>query len=96
MMQLIGLAGTRKVRRCEFFGSASGAVNCLRRKVAATSAGNYGAINVWDDKDGSYRCEAMTHYVVRDSQVFTSLRAVRPWISTWLRKIHNGAPKGSS
>ena len=87
-MQLIGLAGTRKVRHCEFFESPSGAVSCLRRKMASTSAGDYGAINVWDDKDGNYRCESMAHYNVLDSQVFSSLRAVRSWVSIWLRKIH--------
>ena len=92
-MQLIGLAGTRKVRRCEFFGSPNGAVNFLRRKVAATNAGDYGAINVWDDKDGNYRCESMRNYTILDSQVFTSLRAVRSWVRTWLKKI-NGHETG--
>lgn len=87
-MQLTGLAGTRKVRHCEFIRTATAAIYHLRKRVAVTSAGDRGAINVWDDKEGLYRCESMANRSVLDSQRYTSLTKVRAWVSDWLKRIN--------
>ena len=89
-MQLRGLPNTRKIRRCEHISSAAVAVTLLRCGIAGTTANDYGAINVWNDWDGKYRCESMRHFVTLESKTFTSLTAVRKWVSVWLRNISTG------
>ena len=93
-MELIGLSGTRNTRRAERFESPAEAIKWLRKRVACTAADSNGALNVWDDRDGNYRCEAFRHLVVGwsislrvDSQTFTSYKAVREWVAKWLKEI---------
>jgi len=75
------------VRHCERFRSGTEAVKLLRRKVAATAADDNGALNIWDDKFGKYRCEAMRYYVTLESKSFTALAEVAKWAAAWLIKI---------
>jgi hypothetical protein len=86
-MTLTGLTNTRKVRKCEFVSSATAVLRCLRKKVAATTAGDYGAINVWGDKDGDYRCDAMRYCATVDFQIFTNLNDVFTWSKKWIKEI---------
>ena len=86
-MTLNGLPDTRKIRHCERFESGAEAVKWLRKKVACTAADENGALNIWDDKYGKYRCEAMRRYVVLESKAFTNFRDVRRWANEWLKKI---------
>ena len=86
-MVLTNLPYTRKIRRCEMVKSANAVIDCLRRGVAATAAGDTGAINVWDDRDGFYRCEAMRWRVTVNEQKYKSLRKVREWSKHWIAQI---------
>jgi hypothetical protein len=62
----------------------------VRQGIAATAANDYGAINIWDDKYGKYRCESMTYGVTVESKSFTRLVDVRRWATDWLHKISTG------
>ena len=86
-MQLIGLPDTRKIRHCERFRTPAGAIALLRRKIVGTTADSNGALNVYVDKFGKYRCIAMRYCCEIDSQTFTSLVAARKWVIEWLEKI---------
>lgn len=86
-MHAIGLAGTRKVRRAEMFRSVAGAIRLLRKRVVATTADDNGAINVWQDRESAYRCEAYRRMVTIDSRKFSNQRKVRAWIVKWQKKI---------
>ena len=86
-MQLIGLPDTRKIRHCERFRTPAGAIALLRRKIVGTTADSNGALNVYMDKFGKYRCIACRHLCEIDSQTFTSLAAVRKWLVIWLEGI---------
>lgn len=86
-MQLVGLPNTRKIRRCEWARSASAAVRLVRKRIAATAADDYGAIHVYDDKQGRYCCQAFRRFQCVDDRMFTSLKDVRGWWSLWLKKI---------
>lgn len=87
-MQLRGLAGTRKIRHCEFVRTPAEAIHHLRKHVAVTAAGDRGAINMWDDNHGFYRCESMANKQTLDSQRYATLRDVRYWASIWFRRIN--------
>lgn len=86
-MQFVGLADTRRIRRCERFRSGAEAVRWLSKRVACTAADDFGALNVWNDKFGKYRCEAMRWCRTVDSRTFTSLREVQRWCVEWLVRI---------
>lgn len=86
-MNLVGLENTRKIRRCMFARSGAEAVRVLRKGLAATAAGDTGAINAYQDRDGVYRCEAMRFMATVESQSFNSLRSVAKWYAVWLKKI---------
>ncbi len=86
-MQAVGLPGTRKVRRVEMFRTPAGAIRLLRKRIVATAANDNGAVNVWDDREGFYRCESYRHMSILESRRFSNLREVRSWLKEWLRKI---------
>lgn len=86
-MVLKGLPNTRYVRACKFFRSPTAAIRILRKGLAATSSGSNGAINVWKDRDGKYRCEAMRFKMTTNSTLFSSQSGVRNWLAFWLRQI---------
>ena len=87
MPELRGLPGTSDVRECVFVGTAAQAIKNLRLGMAVSAASDNGAINMWDDAEGKYRCEAMRHMHTLEAKVFTNLKDVRRWVSEWLRKI---------
>ncbi len=88
MPVLIGLSGTDgKARECVFVRSVSATLKVLRLRKAATMAGDSGAINVWQDDDGNYRCEFQRFMSVKDSQIFRHLVSVESWLKEWLGKL---------
>lgn len=88
MPQLIGLEGTDgKPRDAGFFSSVSGAFKVLRSGLAATAAGDTGAINFYVRDDGDYHCEIMRHMVSQDKHQFSTQREARAWLKKWLPKI---------
>lgn len=86
-MPLVGAPFTRKIRKVVRAKSAAAAIRLLRKRIAVTTADDYGAINAYDQKDGKYRCEAYRWLQVVDSQVFDSLSQVRHWWVKWQRLI---------
>lgn len=90
-VRLMGLEGTSKIRRAVFIHSAAEAIRVLRKGLAATSAADHGAINVWKDRKGQYRVWAGQQLATKASETLTSLKDVRWWVSIWLRRIKNPA-----
>jgi len=86
-MQAIGLTNTRKVRRAEMFGSVAGALRILGKNLVATTANDNGALNVWKDRDGIYRCKSYLHRNILESKNYSNLRLVRAWLKKWMLKI---------
>jgi len=88
MPMLSGLPGTDgKPRDGEMFSSVSRAFDILRRGLAATTAGDTGAINFYVRDDGLYHCEVMRHMVTEDSKQFKTQKDARAWLKKWLPKI---------
>jgi len=59
----------------------------IKSGLAATSAADHGAINVWRDDAGKYRCHRMVFLAVKDSHEFDTLAQVRAWLPGALSKI---------
>ncbi len=88
MPQLVGLDGTDgKAQEAGMFFSVSGAFRVLRQGLAATTAADNGAINVYVDDANKYRCEVMRYMVSIDARQFTTQEQVRGWLTKWLPKI---------
>ena len=86
-MRFEDLTNTRKIRHGEMARTATQAIALLRRRIVASTADDYGAITVWNDRNGRYRCEAHRWMKTVDSQVFSSLADVRKWWAKWVKKI---------
>ena len=87
MPRLSGLPGTQRDQEAVYVTSPTGAIRALRGKLAATAAGDEGALNVWRDDAGAYRCEFQRYWVTVDHQTYRTLREVREWLTAWLPKM---------
>lgn len=88
MPVLTGLSGTNgKDRECVMVGSFSAILKALRLRLAATAAGDNGAINIWRDDAGLYRCAAMRFCRTIEERAFKTLKEIGPWAREWLGKI---------
>lgn len=87
-MHLIDLEGcAAKETPCEFFKKPSELKGIFEKKLAATSADYNGAINVYIDDNGKYRCEAMKNLSSVEKQVYNTIDEAEAWSKKWLRKI---------
>lgn len=76
-----------KEMQCEFISGVKSIPSILKKGIAATAAGNFGAINIWVDDKHWYRCESMAH-CIRESYLITkSMKEVKEWAKIWLKKI---------
>ena len=88
MPVLTGLPGTNgKARKCVMVKSLSATLKTLRLRLAATTTGDNGAINIWRDDLGFYRCTAMRFGQTIDEICVKTLKEISPWIKEWLAKI---------
>jgi hypothetical protein len=88
MAKLIGLEGADGTARdCEFFSTPSRALKILRSGVAATAAADNGAINVWRDDDGMYRCERFRMMSRKAHASMKTQKEVVVWLKVELPKI---------
>lgn len=87
MPVLSGLPGTTGDVEAVFILTASEAVEKIQEGYAVTAAADNGAINVWVDDSGKYRCEAQRYCVSVDSQEFNRLMDVAAWVREWLGRI---------
>ena len=89
MPMLSGLPGRKRDLRALNVASPTAALLALRSKLAASAAGSDGALNVWRDDVGMYRCEFMRFRRTVDSRVFHRLIEVRGWLKEWLPKVED-------
>jgi hypothetical protein len=54
---------------------------------AATTAGSNGAINIWQDDEGQYRCEAMRHLATVEKKRYKKIQQAIGWTNRWMQKI---------
>jgi hypothetical protein len=88
---LRGLPGTKRNRKAGFVHSVTAALQALRAKGAATAASDNGALNIWRDDSGAYRCEFMRYRASVDRQIFHRVSDVRRWLKTWLPKTQEAS-----
>ena len=67
------------------------AARWLVQGKAVTAAGDSGAVNLWRDRHGMYRCEFYRFRLTADSSMFGTLSAVRKWLREWWPKM--GSPR---
>lgn len=85
LTSLPGVSG--KDLEAPFFRSVTAAMDGIKHHRAVTSAGDQGAINVWIDDDGKYRCAFMVRSTTDNSIVVSTEREVRTWLKEWFPKL---------
>ena len=82
------LRGTTGTRQALLVRSVQGIIKGLKSHTAVTAAGPNGAINIWIDDEGLYRCEAM-HYLNTIAVLgVKTILPVKMWAKEWLHKIN--------
>ena len=84
---LVGLPGTSGNTEAEEVHSRTAAIRALRSGIAATASGDAGALNVWIDDGGKYRCEFMQHRATVRADVHQFIAAVDAWLAEWLPRM---------
>ena len=88
MGKLVGLEGTTETERdCLFIEKASEIEVVLRNGYAASSADDNGAINIWVDDEGKYRCVSMRWCVTQESRIYKKISSAINWAEKWLALI---------
>lgn len=65
--------------------------NAMVTHRAISSAGDHGAVMVWQDDAGQWRARFMYYCATVDDASFSSKAAVLPWLRIWLPKQHREA-----
>jgi len=73
---------------CLFIQIGSEIEVILRNSLAATSAGDNGALNVWKDDDGFIRCESMRYCRSIEEKIFKTIQPAIKWVDKWLPQIN--------
>lgn len=68
--------------------SLSGALRNLGPSRVCSDAGDVGAVTVWIDSAGSYRCAFTNQWAVIDTVTVTTKQAVKRWLQEWIPKMH--------
>lgn len=76
--------GTIKPRGKHMARTVSGLMAILRKGRICSSAADCGAVTVWKDDKGAYRCEFDRHRVPFNEATFDTKAAVRRWLKEWL------------
>jgi hypothetical protein len=88
MGKLIGLEGlSAKEVDCLFIEKAADIEVILRNGLAATTARDNGALNIYKDENDKIRCESMKHFRSLDKQIFDDISDAKKWATKWIRKI---------
>lgn len=87
MPVLTSLPGTKEDKEVHFIDIPRRAVKFLLKGCAVTAVGENGAINVWSDDEGQYRCCSMRYYQTQDNKIFDDIQNIIPWLKIWLEKI---------
>lgn len=59
----------------------------VTKTLAATAAENNGAINIWIDDDGNFRCESMRFFQSLEKQIYDDINDAKTWARKWLSEI---------
>jgi hypothetical protein len=87
-MRLINLDGlSAKEIDADFIRTGKEVEAILNKGIAATAAGESGAINIYKDDDGFFRCEAMRWLKSVDKKTFDNILDVVKWADKWLPEI---------
>ncbi len=88
MPKLCNLEGIKKEKiDAEFFGKALEIKKILDSGKAATAADENGALNVWKDDEGFFRCTAMRFCSTINEERFADFKDVEKWAKKWLKEI---------
>lgn len=72
--------------------SVNGFMEALKSYRAVSDAGDHGAVMVWVDDDGLYRCHFMVRFFSQNEQILKRKSEVRKWLATWLPKQREVRP----
>ena len=86
-MTLNNLEGAKNKEMECFFISKSEDISKISFDIAGTAAGDSGAINVWLDDDGHFRCESMAYMRTIEKMAFSDVDKAKKWVKKWLKKI---------
>ena len=85
---LKNLSGIKKVEiDADVFHFAIEIKEILAKGIAAATADDNGALSIWIDDNGYYRCEAQRYCKTIDSRIYTHLKSVIKWATKWLEEI---------
>lgn len=85
---LIGLPGMgKKIIEAERFNTPRQAVKILGNGLAACTAGESGAINVWIDRKGQIRAHVCAFLQVTDSVICDDMGCLTAWLKPRLLQI---------
>lgn len=87
MGTLNGLEGTSIKEMDCFFIRRVSEVNKVTPTLAATTAGENGALSIWMDDDNHFRCEASKYLINVDKKIFSDIGMVKDWLRLWMKKI---------
>lgn len=86
LKDLEGIAA--KEIECEFIDKPSDVKKILSKGKAATTAGDNGAINIWKDDKGRYRCAAMQWMRTVEQKDFRDIDQAIRWAAKWIKTIN--------
>lgn len=88
MTTLVGLPGLSQPETPALFIKKGSDIRvCLYNAYAATASGLSGAINIWQDDEDNYRCEAMSYGNTFETKIFKKIESAERWADKWLKKI---------
>ena len=91
MSEFVGLPGVRggrlRPRGKHTASTVSGFMDVLRTGRICSGAGDNGAITVWRDDKGAYRCEFSRFCISISSAEVISKAAVKRWLKDWLPQM---------
>jgi hypothetical protein len=83
--------GTIKPRGKHIARTVAGVMAILQKGRIASAAGDDGAVTVWRDDEGSWRCEFSRWRSPVDNQTFDTKAAVQRWLVEWMPKLQRAS-----
>lgn len=74
--------------RAPFVSNPTEAMRILAKRRAISAAGDDGAVFVYRDDAGKFRCHFMVRWSQREAQIFTSKASVRRWLAEWMPRCN--------
>lgn len=90
---LQGLPNVRRPKvRAIWANTVTGFMIGLRKHRAVTSAGDYGAINVWREDGGMWHCTFCFYQSIRNELTCKTKVEVKKWLIKWLPRQYKIKP----